>query len=179
MYLLPCPECQQAFEVSPSQAGDNIACPSCRASVPIPKLGELRQLPTSAPAADDDHSTPASADTSGRQVASVILGMVALAGFLIGGYAAIRWYLVKTPITTEIHIANTEEAYLEAPVAQLIREYEAMEEKGLDLPAMYNYKSKAIEKSGWALTAAISAGLAAVAAAIATMLASTGRSTKT
>ena len=43
-YLLPC-ECGRSTPVSPSQAGGTVAC-ECGQTLDVPRLGELRSLPT-------------------------------------------------------------------------------------------------------------------------------------
>jgi hypothetical protein len=178
MYLLPCPHCQEPIEVAPSHAGDDATCTACSATVPIPKLGELRQLPRADEASSGDVAPGSVADSSGQQIGAAILGMIALVGILIGGYTAIRWFLIETPTTTQEHIDELTVAYNEANAAVLIREFENMEEMGLDLTAKYKYKTIALEKARWGWTALISGGLALIAAVTAMMLASTGRSTK-
>ena len=44
-YLLPCSDCNQSFPVATRQAGQTVQCANCDASVEVPKLGELKQLP--------------------------------------------------------------------------------------------------------------------------------------
>ncbi|QDT08341.1 hypothetical protein [Planctomycetes bacterium K23_9] len=178
MYLLPCPHCKASIEVMPSQAGDVAICSECQANVPIPKLGELRQLPTAEDSTVDSDRHQSGGDVSGLQVVAVILGLLALAGLLIGGFAAIRWFLLETPITSEIHIAKTKEAFEGLNAARLIREFEHMEKSSLDLVAMYDYKTKALEKRRWGLVALIASGLGLFAAVIALKLASTRRTAK-
>ncbi len=179
MYLLPCPHCQESIKVAPSHAGDDATCTACGATVPIPKLGELRQLPRVNDSTPSDDAAGSASDSFGRQIGAAILGMIALVGILIGGYTAIRWFLIETPDTTQMHLQELAAAYKEANAAVLIREFENMEKMGLDLTAKFQYKTIALEKARWGWTALISGGLALIAAIAAMVLASTGRSAKT
>ncbi|MGB7345919.1 MAG: hypothetical protein WBD20_17005 [Pirellulaceae bacterium] len=155
-----------------------MSCPNCQALAPVPKLGDLKGLPQADSAATNDLKSRGASDTSGRQVSAVILGLLAMIGLLIAGYAAIRWVLIDAPINTEIHIAEIEEVYKDLEAARLIREFENMEERGLELPAMFDYQTRLLEKRSWGMTALIAGSLATIAAAVAFMLASTGRRTK-
>jgi hypothetical protein len=44
-FKFPCPHCQQASELSPSQAGQETVCQSCKGSFEAPKLQTLREYP--------------------------------------------------------------------------------------------------------------------------------------
>ncbi len=178
MYLLPCPHCQQPIEVAPSHAGDQTVCHNCQGDVAIPKLGQLRQLPSSTENLDQPVVGPTGSDSFGRQVAATILGLIALAGLLIGGFAVIRWVLIEAPNSTQSHIATNAEAFETLEAARLIREYEHMEKAGIDMPAMYNYKITELEKNRWGMIALVAGGVGVVAAVIAMLLASTGRTAK-
>lgn len=48
-YLLTC-GCSAEVTVGPGQAGGNVTCPQCGASLAVPRLGELARLPSAAPA---------------------------------------------------------------------------------------------------------------------------------
>jgi hypothetical protein len=47
-HLLPCTACGRSVAVSPSQAGGAVNC-ECGARLDVPRLGEMRNLPTDAP----------------------------------------------------------------------------------------------------------------------------------
>ncbi len=164
MHLLPCPACQAPIPVAPSQAGDHTNCPACEVEVDIPKLGQLRQLPL---AESDVGAKVASTQRdagglSAGQAGFVFLGVIATASLLIAGFCTIRWSLIEVPMTTEEHIAKFREAYQELKPAELIREYEQMEEFGLDIASPYNYQNVALEKRNWGRNASIAGGVAAL-----------------
>ena len=150
MYSLTCPACQTNLSVAPAQAGDKTACPQCHAVVQVPKLGELRKLPTFSGTSMPVDAPPASKETSpGRQAGFMIAGVVATLSLLMAGYCGIRWAIIERPITTHEHLDMFREAYEELPGANLIREWEEMEKYGIDLVQPYTYKRIATEKRGW------------------------------
>ena len=119
-------------------------------------MGQLRQLPL----AEDDskEAHPRGGETSmGRSTAFVALGLIATASFLVAGFCGIRWGLIDTSFTTEEHIATYREQYSELSPAQLIREYEQMEEFSIELAGPFKYKQEEIEKKAWGRNASIAA----------------------
>lgn len=161
MYLLPCPSCQSSIPLAPSQAGNETTCPACQATVTVPKLGVLRQLPqTQEENKDRGQGVPIS---TGRSMGFVILGLIAAAAILVAGYCGIRWSLIKVSTTTEQHIADYREAYQSLTAAELIREYEQMETDKLELMGPTQYKRDQLEKHAWGRNASIAAAVAGVA----------------
>ena len=162
MHLLPCPECETEIPVAPSQAGDSTTCPQCQADVEIPKLGDLRKLPS-----EELHESPQSASkpevSGGLRAGFLLLAVIALGSFLIAGYCGIRWSLIEVSGSTDDHIVRMREEYATVPAARLIREYEQMEEDGIDLGLPFRYKQRAIEKSGWGNNASIATGVGILA----------------
>ena len=177
MHLLPCPSCQAAIPVSPSQAGDQTSCPSCQSRVDIPKLGELRQLPLS-----EEQSTPeGSQGTDGaessmaRSAGFLVLGLIATASLLVAGFCGIRWVLIDVPNTTDEHIALMREEYRKLTAAELVREYEQMDRYGIELVMPYKYKEVQIKKDSWGRNASMAAAVGGLAILGAFGLAATGR----
>jgi hypothetical protein len=165
MHLLPCPACQSSIAVYPSQAGDVTKCPSCQETVEIPKLGQLRQLPQS-DSEDGGKSASLSRQSdssSASRVAFVVVGVIATASLLIAGFCAIRWALIDVPDSTEGHISRLRETYKALTPAELIREYEQMEEYGTEMPMPYEYKRIELEKNKWGRNASIASAVTAVA----------------
>lgn len=171
MHLLPCPSCESSIEVAPSQAGNQITCPSCGASVPIPKLGQLRQLPR-AEQSDQVRDTGAAREAGGGggSIAFGLLGLIATASLLIAGFCAVRWVLMEVPTDTESHIAELQAAYKDLKPAELIREYEQMEEFGLDMPMPYKYHTAQMERAVWGRNSLIAGGVFLISLAAAVML---------
>ncbi|TWU40789.1 hypothetical protein [Novipirellula artificiosorum] len=177
MYQLPCPHCDAVLDVSPSRAGEQRTCPSCHQSVQIPKLGELRQLPeVNTDAADVGIATHYDETGLAPRMGMVVLGLIATAALLTAGYCGIRWALVDVPYSTETHLAEVHEKYPKLKAAELIREYEQMEDLGLDLPNPYPYKLQELEKRGWGRNAAIAAAISFFSTLGAFFLGTSGRS---
>lgn len=177
MHQLPCPHCQTNLHVEPTQAGDSIDCPACGQRVPIPTLRDLRQLPrVEADRATPHHSAPSRLGM-GQRVAFGTLGAIALVGLLISGFCWVRWASVEVPITTEGHIDQLQEMYADLTAAELIREYQDIDQFGVDLAAPMTYRVAEMTKNRWKRNALASGGVSAVAilAAAALVLASRRR----
>lgn len=175
MYLISCHHCSSSVPVSPSQAGDRVLCGNCGEYIAIPKLGELRKLPRAeeAPSLGENGRRPV--DTlAGSRIGFVAAALVAVAGLLVAGFCTLRWALIEVPITSESHIAEYAEAYESASPAALILDFEEMEERGIDMPVLYNYKRIEVTKQTWGRNAMIS-GVSALAFLILAMLLSKSR----
>ncbi len=177
MHLLPCPHCQASLTVSTTQAGDSTVCPNCQATVPIPKLGVLRNLPVAETETDRDPRVRG--DVAERsllfQVGYGLAGLVAAASLLIAGFCGIRWAFSEVPATTEQHIANFREELSKRTAAELVREYEDMEKRGIDLGIPFKYKELAMRKAKWGQDASIAASVGVLALLVAIALAMQGR----
>ncbi|GAA4459212.1 hypothetical protein [Novipirellula rosea] len=177
MYQLSCPHCQNVIPVTPSQAGDSVLCPSCEQSVAVPRLGELKQLPRDESQPSDTGPAPPYNEAGFAQTfGTVALGLICTASLLIAAYCGIRWALIDAPVTTEIHLQEVREVYPTRNPAELLREYEQMEEAGLELPVPYGYKRVQNLKQGWGQNAAIAGGVAILTLIGAIIFASSGRS---
>lgn len=167
MYLLPCSECDQSLKVSPAQAGDAVSCPTCKATVPIPKLGDLRRLEVVESEPDplvrgqeNDHS-------SSFVALFAAIGLIAAASLLASGFCGIRWALTKVPATTDEHVLIIRDELSKRTAAELIREYEDMERRGLDLGLPFKYKEIAMTKASWGQNAIISGSVGLVSLLVA------------
>jgi len=164
MYRLPCPHCQSTASVAASRAGDRMPCPSCGEEFVVPKLGDLRQLHGDTPGtANAEPAGIESAAGSGRSLAFVAFGVLGIASLLVAAYCGVRWALIDVPYTTDSHLAEVATLYLESPPAQLIREYEQMEELGIDMAMPLRYQVTADTRREWGLNASV-AGLVGLAA---------------
>jgi hypothetical protein len=99
---------------------------------------------------------------------------MATASLLVAGFCTIRWALVDAPLTTADHIAEYERAYESASPAALIREFEEMEERGIEMPVPYNYKRMEMTKQAWGRNALVS-GIIALVSLVAAILLSISR----
>jgi hypothetical protein len=105
----------------------------------------------------------------------VILGLLATASLLVAAFCCIRWASITVPSTSEEHVAMYRTGYAELTAAELVREYEDMEDHGLDLAAPYKYKTAALEKGEWGRNASIAAAIGGVSLLGAFLLAATTR----
>lgn len=105
----------------------------------------------------------------------LVLGLIATAALVIAVFCGIRWGLIEVPMTTQGHLAELSKAYQEIPPAQLIREFEQMEEFGIDAGAPYGYKKIENQKTEWGRNAMIAGAISLLSAAGAIGLASMAR----
>lgn len=165
-YRLDCPHCTDTISVSPAKAGATVMCNHCQQSVAVPRLGDLKQMqdPDQAGAALAEKNSAGSQGGTDSPFVVVALGMIATAALLVAGYTSIRWALSPVDATTETHLEQFRESYQRVPVATLIREYEAIEQYGLELPLPATYIKQAEIKRQWGTAAASSAvvGLLAI-----------------
>lgn len=175
MYLLPCQHCEKTVKVSPSQAGDEIPCSHCDKSVAIPKLGELRQLPTDDGSGDDARRNSTASDASvGGRIGFVFFALVAVLALMIGLFCGIRWVSSPATETTESVITKIEQDFAEMEPASLINEFDDMENRALDFPLPYNYHTEMMEKLGWRNKTLLSGGVALLAGIVAIAMGSKG-----
>lgn len=193
MHLLPCPSCQTSLPVSLAQAGESVTCPSCQANVDIPKLGDLRRLPldqnslsgtdngeegrggSRGAAADRWQPSLASDRSRWARVGFLIFGLLAAASLLTAGYSAIRWSTSELPATTEEHISTIRLELQTRTAAQLVREYEDMEERGIDLGGPFHYKELSNRRARWARVASVAAGIGTLSLLLAAGIGVAGR----
>lgn len=164
MPLLPCPSCSATVDVAVSRAGSEIECPTCHKTISVPKLGELRKLEAES-SSSASRQTLAGAGSGNRAAFALLMGIAVIA--IIGGsYCLIRFAAIEVPATTEEHIAEVEEVYSQMPAAQLVREWQEMEEFSPEVAMPYVYQVIADEKSLWLRNALVGFGIAVVAGAI-------------
>ena len=48
IHLMPCPKCDHSLEVETTQAGQEVTCPSCQASIRSGSMRDIRSLPLAA-----------------------------------------------------------------------------------------------------------------------------------
>jgi hypothetical protein len=173
MPLLPCPFCSTTVDVPTSRAGSEIDCPSCQKSIPVPKLGELRKL---ASQTTGSTANPSIAGVgSGPRAAFALLMGIATIAIIGGSYCMVRFAAIDVPATTEDHIAEVEQMYSQIPAAQLVREWQELEDFSPEIAHPYVYQEIADEKSLWLRNGLIGFSIAAAAGVIAFVTLSLGR----
>ena len=162
MYLLPCPQCQHANEVSAARAGDAICCDGCKQSIAVPKLGQLRSLDpvgTDTPAGD--------APTARRETPIVfpILAFLAIALTMIAGYSALRYSFTDVYASNQKHLEVVATMYPTMSAADLVGEMENMEKRDIEEVGEHSYVKVVRDAQSWFRTAIGSAIAAVVAVA--------------
>jgi hypothetical protein len=102
-------------------------------------------------------------------------GLIAAASLLVASFCGIRWALAEVPNTTEMHIVTIRQELSQRTAAQLVRDYEGMEELALDLGLPFKYKESQRRKAAWGRNASIAAGIGGVALLIAVASARSSR----
>lgn len=133
-------------------------CPHCRQTIAVPKLGELRRLDAKASSqaagmpglrGSTAGGVAAAGAAAGRRFTFVAFVAVAAICAALAAFCFLRYWAITVPGTTESHVAMIEAAYVEAPAADLVTEWEEIEGYGADIAAPYPYQAVAAEKSAW------------------------------
>ncbi|HBJ39130.1 MAG TPA: hypothetical protein DDZ51_31165 [Planctomycetaceae bacterium] len=141
--------------------------------IPVPKLGELRKLQSQS--AESAAKPPASSTATGQRTAFALLMAIAAIAIVGASYCVVRYAAIEVPATSEDHIAEIEQLYSQMPDAQLVREWQEMEDFSPELASPYVYQLVAEEKSRWLRNALIGFAIAAVSGVIAFLSLSLGR----
>jgi ribosomal protein S27E len=117
-FLLTCPDCQHANEVTTTQAGQEIACTQCQAAMQAPRLGELKQLPVAS-----DQALPDVAKTN-KGGGLFVFGLLL---FLLGagGGTGLYFYGAQklVPYDVQQYIEDTSETIDELGINDLVGIY--------------------------------------------------------
>jgi len=162
MYRLTCPQCEAPQEVSAAKAGGEIVCVGCQQPIAVPKLGQLRELPMSAPNPEENAASAAIGLSGGRSMAFAALGLVSLLSLLGAAFCGVNWSTTEVLMTTQKHLATLEERYAESTASQMIREFEDITEFGVDIPAPLIYRDIELRKQAWGQKTVGFAGLSLV-----------------
>ncbi|OUT58181.1 MAG: hypothetical protein CBB71_14205 [Rhodopirellula sp. TMED11] len=145
MHLLTCPDCQSQVPVAPARAGEQIPCPSCEAVIQVPKLGELRNLPRQeAPVA----TTP-KADQPRSNVAFASFFLLCVLASMVTLFCGTMYLMSQAPVTTESFLADRKVDHQQASPADMVMEFNAMEERSLDVRIPYSFQTEVDVKQGW------------------------------
>ena len=152
-YAWKCPQCGADIELSTTQAGQELGCPACEASLTLPKLGVIKQLPLiggeTGPAGSRSGSVPMNRWLFAGGLLLAVLGLVA------GLAAQYRANQYRVEIDLDAAIESEYELIDEHPPAQLY----ALTVSSLDESFALEYsepvyrtrniKSGIIEKVAW------------------------------
>lgn len=161
-YAWKCPQCEADIELSATQAGQQLACPACDASLTLPKLGVIKGLPVvggveAGPTRPRSGSVPLKSWLFAGGLLLAVLGIVA---GLAAQYRANQYHV---PVDLDAVLESEYELIDEQPPAQLYGIAVAAMDESFALeysePAYRtrNIKSGIIEKVAW-----VCWGLAAV-----------------
>ena len=117
-YLLPCNACEHQFQLTARQAGQPLECPNCGLKIEAPKLGTLKQLPTS-DSASGEAVTPSSGEAGWKRYVFAVGLITAVVAGIAGG--ALYWYSQSlfTDVDIESHIQFVEQELDKCSPAQL------------------------------------------------------------
>lgn len=110
-----------------------------------------------------------------RRVAFVTCSLLAVASLLIAGFCGIRWVLIKNVGSTAAHIESIRTEYAKVSAAQLVREFEDMDNLSLELTLPFSYKQIENKKRDWGQSASIAGAVGGIAFVAAVLTAGTRR----
>ena len=102
-----------------------------------------------------DREREKSKSSTGGSVVFGVFGLIGLACLVTAAFCGIRWFLLPVPISTEEHLAQISEIFDTLSAAELIRNYEDLEENDLDLSLPYTYKTAKLYRDNWGQNASI------------------------
>lgn len=117
-YLLPCSNCDHQFEVVATQAGQDLECPKCNTQQEAPKLGQIKQLPTTGDSGSADKSK------KGNSILTTLGLLIALVCGGAGGF--LYWYgsdMVTDEFNMEEQIEFMNESIDKFSPAEVLRQY--------------------------------------------------------
>ncbi len=148
MHALPCP-CGETIPVSDRQAGNEVHCPACGRSQPVPTLGTLRRLPP----LEDPQGAEATPDREpagiGKRLTFAGFGLVGAVALLFGLFCLIMAATIEVESTTEAHIADNIARLQETPPAQVTALYRDFIQYRLTERNPFPYQQHANEKAAW------------------------------
>lgn len=121
--LLTC-GCSATLTVGPGQAGSAVICPRCGASLRVPRLGDLAQLPAAAPA----EGAPAVAWTAAH---GCVLGGILAAVLAVGAAAYLG--MAPRPVVDDAMIRAGVAA---ASTSDIYKAWQALARSGVSRPTM-------------------------------------------
>ena len=134
-YLFPCSNCQYKFELESKQAGQDLVCPSCEATVLAPKLGTLKQLEPVDSLSDSEHRSNQTKDSNSRSLRNLLF-VSGLALAVLAGAAGLALYQFAQSKVVEFDVegrlAEFETSIDELPPTVVLQTYVGMNvDKGL------------------------------------------------
>lgn len=174
MYLLRCSQGHE-IPVTPQAAGGTVTCPVCGEPQVVPTLGGLRQLPRmEEPTAVAEKP----AAHMGFRISFAALMLVALAGAVVGTFAAFRWQMIPVLMTTESHIAQDQEQIANLNPLQLVEVWNQHEQHDLSQRHPFPYQIMATMRAHWKRICLIALSITALSLVFATALAIASRRQK-
>ena len=98
-HQFPCPLCDEPVNVESTQAGQLIKCRSCKESIKVPKLRDLRGAPVEEPEAQPTRSVAKSSQWTGAQRWTFVGGLLVAA---IAGVVGALFHFNAASLVTEI-----------------------------------------------------------------------------
>ena len=117
-YAWKCPQCATAIALAAKQAGQDLVCPGCAASLSIPKLGVIKSLPV----VGGSEPVTAKPRSGGVPVKSWLFAgglLLAVLGIVAGSAAQYRANQYRVEVDLDAVMESEYEAIDEQPPAQI------------------------------------------------------------
>ncbi|HBE68327.1 MAG TPA: hypothetical protein DDW52_09290 [Planctomycetaceae bacterium] len=138
-YLLRC-QCGTDLHVTTSQAGDTVHCKACNSEVDVPRLRELKALPT---VASEESTTLLDQPNAWRTWRGPTIALCAGALLVFGAYAtwfSLQYLAVDRTHDTDFEIAYGNEAFDQYSPEELSLVWNNYEEVGIGQKQMPEYE---------------------------------------
>ncbi|XZE54365.1 hypothetical protein SH139x_000326 [Planctomycetaceae bacterium SH139] len=157
MFLLHCPKGHE-LPVTASAAGSQVTCPTCGEEQAVPKLGELRKLPTANPEPTAGRTQGTTSDAARLVFALFMFGAVGAGAS--AAFAAFRWQSFPVPPTSEQHIASDRKDIAALNPLELLNVWESYEKMDLTSQIPFPYQRMQNLRDHWQNVCLISSSIA-------------------
>ncbi|QDV66946.1 hypothetical protein Poly24_06350 [Rosistilla carotiformis] len=158
MHLFTCP-CGESFPISAAQAGQSIVCPHCNQSIQLPKLRDLKQLPSAQVA---EEASPARGWSGGQGLLFSVIFACLLASLGMSAWSSYRWLQIEKPPTRAMMIATGEKEIDTYEAPQLLEFWMNYGQPGMGVRRMPGYAQVQVYRDSWKRWAFVSYAVATV-----------------
>ncbi|QDS86811.1 hypothetical protein EC9_09850 [Rosistilla ulvae] len=145
MHLFTCP-CGDSFPISTAQAGQSISCPHCNQSVLLPKLRDLKQLPSAQLA---EEASPDRGWSGGQGLLFSVIFACLLASLGMSAWSSYRWLQIEKPPTRDEMIAIGHEEIANHSAPQLQEFWLNYGRPGMGTRRMPGYAQVQVYRDSW------------------------------
>lgn len=161
MYRLEC-TCGNPITITPRQAGSIVTCDRCSQQVPVPKLGQLRQLPRSEEPADSSTaSTTRGLGAVRGTVFAICLLLTAIGGTLCI-VAAPKAFFQDLPPTPQEYVAENRAVIDTMSPVDLLQTWKEYEQMGLGPKTRPEFYRQRLRIERWQIVFWVAAAVTAL-----------------